>query len=69
MPILAQRFSGFEQCTARSIHLLQQQQELLEQYTQADLAQCINEQSALNISAIKAFTPIKKFQSPSPKKI
>ncbi|WP_166109035.1 tRNA lysidine(34) synthetase TilS [Pseudoalteromonas sp. Z9A5] len=59
VPLLAQRFTGFEQCTARSIHLLQQQQELLEQYTQADLALCINEQSALNISAIRAFTPIR----------
>lgn len=59
VPQLAERFNGFEQCTARSISLLQQQQQLLEQYTQADLALCINDQQGLNISTIAEFSFIR----------
>jgi tRNA(Ile)-lysidine synthase len=59
VPVLSQRFDGFEQCTARSITLLQQQQALLEYYTQIDLKQCINNQQGLNISALAGFTYIR----------
>ena len=59
VPILAARFNGFEQCTARSISLLQQQHALLNEYTHIDLTQCVNSQQALNISAIAKFTPIR----------
>lgn len=56
VPELARRFNGFEYCAARSIKLLQQQQTLLDEYTQADLTHCINAQQALNVSHIMAFS-------------
>ena len=49
VPKLAERFTGFEQCTARSIELLQQQQALLDEYTQQDLTKCINQHQALEL--------------------
>ncbi|TMO07993.1 tRNA lysidine(34) synthetase TilS [Pseudoalteromonas sp. S558] len=57
VPVLADRFNGFEQCTARSIKLLQQQQTLLDEYTQLDLNKCINEHQALCISKISEYSP------------
>ncbi|MBB1276554.1 tRNA lysidine(34) synthetase TilS [Pseudoalteromonas sp. SR43-3] len=56
VPVLAERFTGFEQCTARSIELLQQQQTLLDEYTQLDLNKCINEHQALCISQISEYS-------------
>ncbi len=56
VPLLAERFNGFEQCAARSISLLQQQQALLDEYTQADLAQCLNSQQALQLNALAGFS-------------
>ena len=52
VPELAMRFKGFEQCAGRSIELLQQQQALLDEYTQIDLSQSLNDQQALCISQI-----------------
>ncbi|WP_064662722.1 tRNA lysidine(34) synthetase TilS [Pseudoalteromonas sp. MQS005] len=59
VPKLAERFTGFEQCTARSIELLQQQQALLDEYTQQDLAQCINQHQALNIQNMAHYSAIR----------
>lgn len=59
MPKLAERFTGFEQCTARSIELLQQQQALLDEYTQQDLAQCLNQHQALNIQNMAHYSAIR----------
>lgn len=59
VPKLAERFTGFEQCTARSIELLQQQQALLDEYTQQDLAQCINQHQALNIQNMAHYNAIR----------
>ncbi len=56
VPKLAERFTGFEQCTARSIELLQQQQALLDEYTQQDLAQCINQQQALELHKLSGYS-------------
>jgi len=56
VPKLAERFTGFEQCTARSIELLQQQQALLDEYTQQDLAQCINQQQALELHKLSDYS-------------
>lgn len=59
VPKLAERFTGFEQCAARSIELLQQQQTLLDEYTQHDLAQCINQEQALNIQNMAYYSAIR----------
>jgi tRNA(Ile)-lysidine synthase len=56
VPVLSERFKGFEHCTARSIALLQQQQQLLDEYTQADLRVCVNLQNALNIEKLVCFS-------------
>ncbi|WP_413402634.1 tRNA lysidine(34) synthetase TilS [Pseudoalteromonas sp. KJ71-7] len=56
VPKLAERFTGFEQCTARSIELLQQQQALLDEYTQQDLAQCINQHQALELHKLSGYS-------------
>lgn len=56
VPKLAERFTGFEQCTARSIELLQQQQALLDEYTQQDLAQCINQHQALELHKVSDYS-------------
>ncbi len=56
VPKLAERFTGFEQCTARSIELLQQQQALLDEYTQQDLAQCINQHQALELHKLSDYS-------------
>ena len=56
IPLLAERFNGFEQCTARSIELLQQQQTLLDEYTQLDLNKCINQHQALCINKISEYS-------------
>jgi tRNA(Ile)-lysidine synthase len=57
VPVLAERFNGFEQCTSRSIELLQQQQTLLDEYTELDLNKCVNEHQALCISKISEYSP------------
>ncbi|WP_166421093.1 tRNA lysidine(34) synthetase TilS [Pseudoalteromonas sp. Z1A8] len=56
VPVLAERFNGFEQCTARSIELLQQQQTLLDEYTQLDLNKCINEYQALCVNQVSEYS-------------
>ncbi|WP_295507743.1 tRNA lysidine(34) synthetase TilS [uncultured Pseudoalteromonas sp.] len=56
LPILMERFQGFEKSAARSIRLLQQQQSLLDEYTQSDLAHCQNSQGGLSCVAIAEFS-------------
>ncbi|EAW27082.1 putative lysidine forming enzyme, modifying isoleucine tRNA decoding AUA [Alteromonadales bacterium TW-7] len=59
VPELAKRFKGFEQCAGRSIELLQQQQALLDEYTQIDLSQSLNDQQALCISQIIHYSDVR----------
>ena len=59
VPELAMRFKGFEQCAGRSIELLQQQQALLDEYTQIDLSQSLNDQQALCISQIIHYSDVR----------
>ncbi|ASM50570.1 tRNA(Ile)-lysidine synthase [Pseudoalteromonas espejiana DSM 9414] len=59
VPVLAERFSGFEHCAGRSINLLQQQQALLDEYTELDLQHSLNSQQGLCISQITAFSDIR----------
>ena len=59
VPELAKRFKGFEQCAGRSIELLQQQQALLDEYTQIDLSQSLNDQKALCISQIIHYSDVR----------
>ena len=56
VPVLAERFDGFELCAARSIELLQQQQALLDEYIFTDLNQSLNAQQALCINNIKSYS-------------
>ena len=56
MPTLTERFQGFEKSAARSIRLLQQQQSLLDEYTQNDLANCQNKYKGLSCAAIADFS-------------
>ncbi|XQF92182.1 tRNA lysidine(34) synthetase TilS [Pseudoalteromonas espejiana] len=59
VPLLAERFNGFEHCAGRSINLLQQQQALLDEYTELDLQHSLNSQQGLCISQITAFSDIR----------
>ena len=56
LPILTERFQGFEKSAARSIRLLQKQQSLLDEYTQSDLTHCQNKQGGLSCEAIPGFS-------------
>lgn len=56
LPILTERFQGFEKSAARSIRLLQKQQSLLDEYTQSDLTHCQNSQGGLSCEAIAGFS-------------
>ncbi|WP_375185049.1 tRNA lysidine(34) synthetase TilS [Pseudoalteromonas sp.] len=56
LPILTERFQGFEKSAARSIRLLQKQQSLLDEYTQNDLTHCQNKQGGLSCEAIAGFS-------------
>jgi len=56
LPILTERFQGFEKSVARSIRLLQKQQSLLDEYTQNDLTHCQNKQGGLSCEAIAGFS-------------
>jgi len=56
LPILTERFQGFEKSASRSIRLLQKQQSLLDEYTQSDLTHCQNKQGGLNCEAIAGFS-------------
>ena len=56
LPILMERFQGFEKSAARSIRLLQKQQSLLDEYTQNDLTHCQNKQGGLSCEAIAGFS-------------
>ncbi|MEL0633693.1 tRNA lysidine(34) synthetase TilS [Pseudoalteromonas carrageenovora] len=59
VPLLAERFNGFEQCAGRSISLLQQQQALLDEYTQIDLSQSLNEQQGLCINQVTRYSDVR----------
>ncbi|TMO76685.1 tRNA lysidine(34) synthetase TilS [Pseudoalteromonas sp. S3785] len=59
VPLLAKRFTGFEHCARRSIELLQQQQALLDEYTELDLKQSINAQQALSVSQITTYSDVR----------
>lgn len=48
VPLLSERFKGFEKSAVRSVSLLQQQQDVLDEYTQQDLQQCQNNQQGLS---------------------
>ena len=56
LPILTERFQGFEKSAARSIRQLQKQQSLLDEYTQSDLTNCQNSQGGLSCEAIAGFS-------------
>lgn len=56
VPLLASRFTGFEQCVGRSVELLQQQQILLDEYVQSDLQQCLVNQHALCIAHLNQYS-------------
>jgi len=60
IPVLNDRFQGFEKSAARSIRLLQQQQSLLDEYTETDLAHCQNKHGGLSCCAIKDFSDTRK---------
>lgn len=56
IPLLAERFTGFEKSAARSIGLLQQQQDVLDEYTQIDLSHCQTNQRALSCQLLTDFS-------------
>lgn len=56
VPLLSERFKGFESSAARSVSLLQQQQDLLDEYTQLDLQQCQNNQQGLSCLQLAHFS-------------
>ncbi|MBB1506881.1 tRNA lysidine(34) synthetase TilS [Pseudoalteromonas sp. SG41-1] len=56
VPLLSERFTGFEKSAARSVNLLQQQQDVLDEYTQLDLRQCQNTQQGLSCLQLANFS-------------
>lgn len=56
MPVLTERFKGFEKSVARSIELLQQQQTLLDEYTSADLQLVQNPEQGISCSQLAGFS-------------
>jgi len=56
VPVLSDKFIGFEKSASRSITLLQQQQDLLNEYTQQDLAKCQNETQGLSCAELTMFS-------------
>lgn len=60
IPVLNDRFQGFEKSAARSIRLLQQQQSLLDEYTETDLAHCQNKHGGLSCCAVEGFSDTRK---------
>ncbi|AZN33230.1 tRNA lysidine(34) synthetase TilS [Pseudoalteromonas sp. Xi13] len=59
VPLLAKRFKGFEHCAGRSIELLQQQQALLDEYTELDLKQSVNAHQALSVSQLTTYSDVR----------
>ncbi|MCG7537408.1 tRNA lysidine(34) synthetase TilS [Pseudoalteromonas sp. OOF1S-7] len=59
LPLLKSRFSGFVPSVMRTVELLQGQQALLDELTQADLAYCLNEQS-LSIRRLAELAPLRQ---------
>ncbi|KPV90657.1 tRNA(Ile)-lysidine synthase [Pseudoalteromonas sp. P1-30] len=59
VPLLAKRFKGFEHCTGRSIELLQQQQALLDEYTELDLKQSVNAHQALSVNQLTTYSDVR----------
>ncbi|NMR26490.1 tRNA lysidine(34) synthetase TilS [Pseudoalteromonas sp. NEC-BIFX-2020_015] len=56
VPVLSEKFTGFEKSASRSISLLQQQQDVLDEYTQLDLAQSQNEHRGLSCEKMGVFS-------------
>lgn len=56
VPVLSDKFTGFEKSASRSITLLQQQQDLLNEYTQQDLAKCQNNSQGLSCSELAMYS-------------
>lgn len=56
MPLLSARFKGFEKSAVRSVGLLQQQQDLLDEYSQLDLQRCQNSQQGLSCLALANYS-------------
>ena len=56
VPLLSERFKGFEKSATRSVNLLQQQQDVLDEYTQQDLQQCQNNQQGLSCLALANYS-------------
>jgi len=54
--VLSGKFTGFEKSASRSIRLLQQQQDLLHEYTLQDLAQCQNETQGLSCGELAMYS-------------
>lgn len=55
VPALENKFSGFAKSASRSIAILQQQQDLLDEYTQLDLAKCKNHDNGLCCARLAEF--------------
>ena len=56
VPLLSARFKGFEKSAVRSVGLLQQQQDLLDEYTQLDLQRCQNSQQGLSCLELENYS-------------
>lgn len=56
VPVLSDKFTGFEKSASRSITLLQQQQDLLNEYTQQDLAKCQNNSQGLSCTELAMYS-------------
>lgn len=56
VPVLSDKFTGFEKSASRSITLLQQQQDLLHEYTLQDLAKCQSETQGLSCSELAMYS-------------
>jgi len=60
VPALSNKFSGFAKSASRSISLLQQQQDLLDEYTQLDLATCQNNGKGLCCTRLGEFNGVRQ---------
>ncbi|MDN3377970.1 MULTISPECIES: tRNA lysidine(34) synthetase TilS [unclassified Pseudoalteromonas] len=56
VPVLSDKFTGFEKSASRSISLLQQQQDLLHEYSLQDLAKCQNETQGLSCGELAMYS-------------
>ena len=60
VPVLSDKFTGFEKSASRSISLLQQQQDLLDEYIQQDLVQCQNESQGLSCNELAIYNAARR---------